>query len=198
MTPAAAKSAWLALVVLALFAVLRPHRARVREDLALAFRFPSQLDGERAQLAAKSASEALLDQRRGVALSKVRYGRSLVTSIVVSSGVREHHPLSVCLRASGLAIGAQRTITSGASCINELRVRKGSREATVVAAYLDRSGRSECHLARRILWGGWQRLLGRSARWTQLQVLDPDPVRATRRLRSLINAELRRNHHEPR
>jgi hypothetical protein len=186
------RSTFLAVALLAFCAFWRPQRAQVVEPEVLAPRLPTVLDGAPALVTPLSASEQRLDRRPAVAVSKRRYGSSLVTAIVVVGGVREHHPLSVCLRASGLEITQERTAAGASGCVRELTVRKGSQQATVALSYLDAAGTSECRLYRRIAAGAWARLRGGALSWTQLQVLDADPQRARHRLQLLIDALGRR------
>lgn len=178
---------WVVVVLLFACAWWRPRRVSGAASPAVAAALPVEIEGERAVDLALDASERLLARRANVAISKKRYGTSLVTAVVVVGGVREHHPAEVCLRASGLEITSRssRHLTRG--CVSLLRVRRGGSEAAVAASYLDENGQGSCSLAQRIAKAAWGQLVSVPQRWIHLQILDRDPARAMRRLQELRN-----------
>ena len=149
-------------------------------------RLPSRLEGEPGRLLPLSRSERVLAASPGVTLERRRYGSSEV-ALLGSVGLKELHPPSVCLRASGLEIVERGEEQSPAGCLGWLRVRAGQREQHFRYVFFD--GRTvTCKVWRRALSALGQQLSGQPARWSMLQVMDGDPGRARRRLLALLDA----------
>ncbi|MBW2732177.1 MAG: hypothetical protein JRH20_07265 [Deltaproteobacteria bacterium] len=186
------RSPWIPILVLFLLALARPSRGTSEDIRVEAAWLPHILDDKSSVAVAPDPSEARLARRVSVSISKRRYGSTLATS-VVAAGVRQHHPASVCLKASGLEITSRQEVHDASGCITLLRVRRGADEATVATTYLSHRGETTCSLAKRIASGVWARLRGAESRWTHLQLLDASQARARSRLRLLLNAIQRRN-----
>jgi hypothetical protein len=200
---------WLVVIALGCTAALKPLRTpdkKAPPEIAL----PKALSQTPLTPLALSPSEQRLVRRKTTTLAKGRYGQSLVTIVRVTGGVREHHPVSVCLRSSGLQVTRRQQLklggefVSGGLCIELLNVRshatqvpqvgeqiKGSakhREASLAVTYLDADGSSFCDLTSRIAAGIWGQLTGQPLQVTRLQVLDVNPIRAVERLAELARA----------
>lgn len=193
MTAPSLNRVWTATLLLVTLALLRPLRAGGERPSADAAWLPSALAGAVGQPVPLEASEQRLSRRRHVAVVKRRYGSTLATAVVVLGGIREHHPASVCLRASGLKVISKHRSSRSGHCISVLRVRRGASEAVVATTYLSGANEVTCSLTRRIAAGAWARLWGRASRWTHLQVLDADAERALSRIEALIDAMRRRS-----
>ncbi len=118
-----------------------------------------------------------------------RYGSTDVSLVSVAGGIREHHPPTVCLDASGFEVveRTEQTPPSG-RCVVELRIRHrdGGPIQLFTYTYLSDRGQITCSLGRRVGGAIWDRLTGDQTRWATVQVLDAKPRRARRALRFLI------------
>jgi Protein of unknown function (DUF3485) len=124
-----------------------------------------------------------------VTIERRRYGSTDVSLVSVAGGIREHHPPTVCLDASGFEVveRTEQTPPSG-RCVVELRIRHrdGGPIQLFTYTYLSDRGQITCSLGRRVGGAIWDRLTGDQTRWATVQVLDAKPRRARRALRFLI------------
>jgi hypothetical protein len=147
---------------------------------------PPGLEGEAGHPVALAPSERVLAAAPGVSLERRRYGSS-EAALLSTTGLRELHPPTVCLRASGLEVVERGEEPGPAGCVGALRVRAGQRELHFRYVFFD--GRTvTCKVWRRAVLAARQQLSGRPARWSMLQVMDGDASRARRRLLALLDA----------
>jgi hypothetical protein len=184
----------LVLVVLAVCAggklAWRPSPRAATRDSAL-IELPEQLDavvGERVPL---SPVEQRLASAPHVTILRRAYGSTQVSQVTVRGGVREHHPPTVCLRASGYEVVQRQERQAPGGCVVELRVRHTEDRKTQLFTYTyldgaDTKTKTHCSLWRRVGSAVWARLAGSTSTWATVQVLDHDPQRARRVLESLI------------
>ena len=152
---------------------------------------PARLMGHRGVVRPLSASEQLLARSPRTHLVRRRYGPTEV-ALVTTTGIKEHHPPAVCLRASGLEVSRRAEERVDAGCLVHLWVRPGDGSgppAHFVYAYLHQ-GQVSCDYSGRVARAVIHRLWAGSAsgdpRWTTVQVLDADPHRARRAANCLI------------
>jgi len=139
---------------------------------------------------ALSPVERRLAAAAHVTIQRRRYGSTDISLVSVAGGVREHHPPTVCLDASGYeVIDRAEHKTAAGQCVVELRVRHrdGGAIHLFTYTYLSDRGQITCSLGRRVGGAIWDRLTGRQTRWATVQVLDAKPRRARRALRLLIS-----------
>ncbi len=183
--PALAGGLALALAGCALLRQLAPATGEPR-DPGDGPRLPATLAGEAGRSEALEPSERLLAARPGVALERRRYGASQV-ALLTTRGLRELHPPSVCLRASGREVVARAEEQGPRGCLGRLRLRRGEQLEHFYYAYFD-GARTTCSFWRRAALASWQQLTGAPAAWSTVQVMDRDPLRARRLLEAALTA----------
>ncbi len=182
-------------IVVAALAVGALRAARARPGATAAcppstiLRLPETLNDTPGVVERPTAADAILDGKRHVRIERRRYGDIQVALSTVRAGVREHHPPTVCLRASGYEVIRRRELRLDATCLTLLTLRRDGKTSAFAFTYLDQEGARTCSLWRRIVDASAKRLLGRDApTWATLQVLAPNPSLAKRATLSILSA----------
>lgn len=166
----------------------RPLR-HARPPAAAARALPAALAGVRGRREPLGDTERRLVRGGRALVERRRYGSSLAALVTVTAGVRQHHPPSVCLRASGYEITRRRERRRADRCVVELTVRERASGRSLTFFYAYGDGRHQlCSLWRRIGIAAMQQLFGEHRSWWTAQLLDPDPARARRRFAALLVA----------
>jgi|GEM_PF-3881170 hypothetical protein len=151
---------------------------------------PPETLGFKARSLPLSKAEEKLAQPTHVEILHRRYGTTDVSLVSVAGGLREIHPPSVCLKATGFEIVAQRQITDGPRCVVELKLRSGKGRNrifhTFVYTYTD-GETVTCSFWRRIGSSAVARLTGKSKTWSTVQVMDRNAADAHALMMQLLN-----------
>lgn len=141
---------------------------------------PPALGGRAGRPVSLGPTERVLAARPGVRLSRRTYGDTRV-ALISTTGVKELHPPTVCLGATGHEVSLETREQSGAGCLVRLDLHRSEAAGTsrhtyyytffnhraVTCSFWERAGRA-----------AWARLSGDPGLWSVLQVMDRDPVRA--------------------
>jgi hypothetical protein len=151
---------------------------------------PAALEGQRGEVAPLDRSEQVLAAAPGVALARRSYGPTQVALLTVS-GLKEHHPPTVCLKAAGYEVTDRAEEQSAHGCLTMLRLRRSGAAAYFFYTYFD-GQRTTCSFWARVGRGALAQLAGRGATWSTLQVMDRDHARARRAITTLLTRLERR------
>jgi hypothetical protein len=171
-------------------AAAKSLRGEVPRSALPAPSLPSALDGRAGRAVPLGPSEERLVTFSGAHLVRHRYGTSQV-ALLSASGIREHHPPSVCLKSTGHEVVQRTEESAPAGCLVRLQVRAGASVEHFYYTYL--SGRSvTCSYWRRAATSAWAVLKGKPMQWSTVQVMDRDPARARTLILTLLEHLTRR------